>query len=193
MEIWANTLLTAGLVCIIAAVIGGGLKAFGIEIPALQSTTRQILLGTLGLILLSGTYVFFTEFARPPIPASDGELNHPSPELNPIKGSSTEADVDSVDSVEKLAKTAKEAADRAEGILHNGGDDVVAASQAAADARVAADRARVISDKIEESDGRSANAQIADEEAVGAQDSANRAEDAANRIREQARLRREVE
>jgi hypothetical protein len=186
-----NTLLTAGLVCIIAAVIGGGLKAFGIEIPALQSTTRQILLGTLGLILLLGTYASYTQFARPPITPPDGELNHPSPELNPIKGSSTGADVDSV---EQLAMTAKQAADRAEGILQNGGDDVVAVSQAAADARVAADRARVISNKIEKSDGRSANAQIADQVATGAEESANRAEDAANRIKEQTRLRRgEVE
>jgi hypothetical protein len=47
-----NTLLTVGLVCIIAAIIGGGLKAFGIEIPVFQSTKRQILLGALGLILL---------------------------------------------------------------------------------------------------------------------------------------------
>jgi hypothetical protein len=39
-----TTLLTAGLVCLIAAIIGGGLKAFGIEMPILQSARRQVVL-----------------------------------------------------------------------------------------------------------------------------------------------------
>jgi hypothetical protein len=38
-----------------AAVVGGGLKAFGIEIPALASGRRQITLGVLGLILAGGS------------------------------------------------------------------------------------------------------------------------------------------
>jgi len=50
-----KTLFPVGLVCIIAAIIGGGLKAFGIEIPVFESPERQILLGVFGLILLSGT------------------------------------------------------------------------------------------------------------------------------------------
>ena len=46
-------LLTTGLVCLIAAIVGGGLKAFNIELPGIASVTRQILLGALGLSLLS--------------------------------------------------------------------------------------------------------------------------------------------
>lgn len=45
----ATDLLTTGLACIIVAVVGGGLKAFGIELPALTSRSRQVLLGTLGV------------------------------------------------------------------------------------------------------------------------------------------------
>jgi hypothetical protein len=44
--------VTVGLACLIAAIVGGGLKAFGIEIRVLESTTRQIALGSLGLILI---------------------------------------------------------------------------------------------------------------------------------------------
>jgi hypothetical protein len=44
--------LSTGLACIIAAIIGGGLKAFQIELPALHSVRRQWLLGTFGVILI---------------------------------------------------------------------------------------------------------------------------------------------
>lgn len=47
-----QTLLVAGIACVIAAVVGGGLKAFGIEIPALESGVRQGALGVLGIVLL---------------------------------------------------------------------------------------------------------------------------------------------
>lgn len=46
------TLLTAGLACVIAAIIGGGVKAWGIEIPALNSVKRQLLLVSFGGLLL---------------------------------------------------------------------------------------------------------------------------------------------
>lgn len=46
-----TTLLTAGLACLIAPIIGGGLKAFSIEIPVLTTWPRQIALFTLGLVL----------------------------------------------------------------------------------------------------------------------------------------------
>ena len=48
----SNTLLGFGLACFAAAIIGGGLKAFGFEIPVLKSTSRQIMLGILGLALI---------------------------------------------------------------------------------------------------------------------------------------------
>ncbi len=48
-----QTLLVAGLACLIAAVVGGGLKAFGIEIPVLKSGVRQAALGVLGIALVA--------------------------------------------------------------------------------------------------------------------------------------------
>lgn len=48
----SSTLLNVGLACIIAAIIGGGLKAFGLEIPILDSWKRQILLAIFGGALL---------------------------------------------------------------------------------------------------------------------------------------------
>jgi len=47
----STTLLTAGIACFIAAIVGGGLKAFGIEIPVLNSRFRQLALGGFGIIL----------------------------------------------------------------------------------------------------------------------------------------------
>jgi hypothetical protein len=43
-----TTFLTVGIACIIAAIVGGGFKAFGIEIPILNSLRRQLALGVLG-------------------------------------------------------------------------------------------------------------------------------------------------
>ena len=51
------TLLFAGVACVIAAIVGGGLKAFGIEVPLLQSLKRQIILALFGLVLLSIAYI----------------------------------------------------------------------------------------------------------------------------------------
>jgi hypothetical protein len=61
-----TTLLGAGLGCIVAAVVGGGLKAFGIEFPLLTSRRRQAALGTLGVLLASGGVAL----SRLPTPAS---------------------------------------------------------------------------------------------------------------------------
>lgn len=51
-----TTLLCTGLACVIAAIVGGGLKAFDIEIPAFDSIPRQIALFAVGvsLVLTSG-------------------------------------------------------------------------------------------------------------------------------------------
>lgn len=46
-----TTLLTAGIACIIAGIVGGGLKAFGIELPIFKSIKRQIVLGVFGVLL----------------------------------------------------------------------------------------------------------------------------------------------
>jgi Pentapeptide repeats (8 copies) len=48
----SNTISGAGIACIIAAIVGGGLKAFGIEIPVLNSIRRQLLLAAFGAVLV---------------------------------------------------------------------------------------------------------------------------------------------
>jgi len=76
-----STLLTAGLACLIAAVVGGGLKAFGIEIPLLATWGRQVGLFTLGLILC------ITAFAMrsPSAPAGLRETGPPSSASRPVE------------------------------------------------------------------------------------------------------------
>lgn len=45
-------LLSVGVICLIAAIVGGGLKGAGLDFPILQSVARQILLGILGVIFI---------------------------------------------------------------------------------------------------------------------------------------------
>jgi hypothetical protein len=48
----STTLICTGIACIAAAIVGGGLKAFGMEIPALNSIARQLLLAAFGAVLI---------------------------------------------------------------------------------------------------------------------------------------------
>jgi hypothetical protein len=73
-----QTLVGAGIACIIAAIIGGGLKAFGLEIPVLNSLRRQVLLAIFGAILL-GIALFDHSTDLPPGPKSPEK----TVELNP--------------------------------------------------------------------------------------------------------------
>jgi hypothetical protein len=45
-------LVSAGIACIIGAIVGGGLKAFGIELPTLRTLWRQVALAGFGGVLL---------------------------------------------------------------------------------------------------------------------------------------------
>ena len=47
-----DKVLAAGIVCIIGAIVGGGLKAFQIELPIVNSRGRQILLGVVGIVFV---------------------------------------------------------------------------------------------------------------------------------------------
>lgn len=49
-------LIGGGVACLIAAIIGGGLKGFGVELPALESMGRRVALGVLGAGLLAASY-----------------------------------------------------------------------------------------------------------------------------------------
>jgi len=46
------TLVTLGVVAVMAAIVGGGLKAVGVEVPVFGSIPRQVLLGIFGLALI---------------------------------------------------------------------------------------------------------------------------------------------
>src|SRR5579863_3228382 len=48
----SSVLVGAALACIIAAIAGGGLTAFGVQVPVIPSSKRQSLLGLFGIILL---------------------------------------------------------------------------------------------------------------------------------------------
>jgi|ERR1700723_325347 len=47
-----QTILVFGIVCVIAAIVGGGVKLIGHEIPLLSQWWRQLLLGLFGLVLI---------------------------------------------------------------------------------------------------------------------------------------------
>ena len=67
-----TTLTTAGIACIIAAIVGGGLKAFAIEIPALQSGRRQAALGAFGVLLVA-MGLGWNRISLPRPPAGSGQ------------------------------------------------------------------------------------------------------------------------
>jgi hypothetical protein len=52
-----SVLLSAGAACIILAVVGGGAKAFGVEVPVLSSPARQLALAVVGILFLAAAYV----------------------------------------------------------------------------------------------------------------------------------------
>ena len=52
-----QALVSFGIACLIAAVVGGGLTAAGVNIPQLESRTRQVMLGLLGATLLTSGVV----------------------------------------------------------------------------------------------------------------------------------------
>src|SRR5262249_49420990 len=52
-----DILLSAGAACVILAVVGGGARAFGVEIPVLNSVRRQVALGVVGIGFLAAAFV----------------------------------------------------------------------------------------------------------------------------------------
>ena len=47
-----NLLVTGGIICLVTAIIGGGMKLFGAVMPNVSSLWRQLILGVVGTILL---------------------------------------------------------------------------------------------------------------------------------------------
>lgn len=65
----AIALVLAGVACIIAAIVGGGVKLRDVEFPTVQSLWRQLMLGGFGLLLsLAGAVVASED---PPESAAD--------------------------------------------------------------------------------------------------------------------------
>ena len=58
----SNSLLIAGIVCMVAAIVGGGVKMLGAEVPVLSSFPRQIMLFALGVVFLVASF----GIGRPP-------------------------------------------------------------------------------------------------------------------------------
>lgn len=48
-----TTFFTVGIACIIAAIVGGGFRGMGIEIPAIHTLRRQLILAAVGITLIS--------------------------------------------------------------------------------------------------------------------------------------------
>ncbi len=84
----STTLLSIGLACIIAAIVGGGLKAFQIEIPVLQSTRRQIILGAFGCLLLVGAWLLQPQPTTTPLILQGSVMRDDADPVkrNPLKG-----------------------------------------------------------------------------------------------------------
>jgi hypothetical protein len=47
-----EVMFVLGVVCVIAAVVGGGLTAAGTQVPVISSLARQLLLAIIGLFLV---------------------------------------------------------------------------------------------------------------------------------------------
>lgn len=58
------TLITLGIVAVMAAIVGGGLKAFGVEVGVVGSLGRQLLLAVFGLAVVA--FGLWEPWNRPP-------------------------------------------------------------------------------------------------------------------------------
>ena len=74
----ATTVATIGIICLLAAVAGGGLEAMGVKIPVMPTVRRQLALGGIGIVLLLASWPPVTDLllrVRPgDIPADCGKL-----------------------------------------------------------------------------------------------------------------------
>jgi hypothetical protein len=60
-----DILLSAGAACVILAIVGGGATAFGVQIPVLNSVSRQVALGVVGVGFLAAAFVVGNRSAGP--------------------------------------------------------------------------------------------------------------------------------
>ena len=78
-------LLTAGVACIVGATAARGVNAAGIQLPAVSSIPRQIILGLLGVFLVSASLYFHTGTNKPEMPMTlnSDRLSLPAPTPRP--------------------------------------------------------------------------------------------------------------
>jgi hypothetical protein len=74
-----QTLILLGIVCVIGAIVGGGLKAAGAEIPVITSGHRQVLLGAAGVVLVVVALVTHSHMLVPTTPEPTSSSQNPSP------------------------------------------------------------------------------------------------------------------
>jgi len=68
----AESLLVAGIVCIVASIVGGGVKLLGAEMPVLNSFARQAMLFAVGGAFLFASFWTTQTKLSPPVNATAG-------------------------------------------------------------------------------------------------------------------------
>jgi len=58
LQSWQLWLILLGALCVVAAVVGGGVKFFGAELPGINSVRRQIILSVFGIVLIATSLVW---------------------------------------------------------------------------------------------------------------------------------------
>jgi hypothetical protein len=89
-----ETLTLLGIVCVIGAIVGGGLKAAGAEIPVITSGRRQVLLGAVGVVLVVAALVTHSHMpASTPEVTSSSQNPSPTTTVKLVRGGLTLATV----------------------------------------------------------------------------------------------------
>ncbi|HLY89783.1 MAG TPA: hypothetical protein VKQ27_12450 [Acetobacteraceae bacterium] len=83
----SESLLVAGVVCIVAAIVGGGIKLLGAEVPVLNSFPRQALLFVVGAGFLLASFRVGANRSPTPSPPSPAQAAAQAPAQTPTSAS----------------------------------------------------------------------------------------------------------
>ncbi len=75
----SESLLVAGVVCIVAAIVGGGIKLLGAEVPVLNSFVRQALLFAVGAGFLLASFQVGASKSTAPSPPAPAQASAQAP------------------------------------------------------------------------------------------------------------------
>ena len=73
-----DILLTAGVACLILAVVGGGGKVLGVELPVIGKPSKLVLLGLLGCVFLLGAYLLRDQPPSPQAQPANPQSTQPA-------------------------------------------------------------------------------------------------------------------